>query len=70
MYMGYWDRESEGPKRISRDIEREYHERFKAKEPGFYEDAEWWKLVEQADQRPLEELEECPACSAQNLKRF
>ncbi len=68
MYMGYWDTESGQPKRISRDIEREYYEKFKQRLPGFYDDTEWWKLVEQADQKPLEELVECPECSAQNLR--
>lgn len=66
MYMGYWD----GNKacRIGRDVEKEYFNRFEKKEPGFYDDAEWWKLVEAADTPPLEDLEECPECSAENLK--
>jgi hypothetical protein len=70
MYMGFWDADSEKPKRVSREIEREYYEKFKAKLPGYYDDAEWWKLVEQADQRPLPELVDCPACQAQNLKEL
>lgn len=65
MYMGYWDG---APKRISRDVEQEYYKKFKQKIPGFYDDAEWWKLVEAADQPPAEELPECPECGAQNLK--
>lgn len=65
MYMGYWDG---APKRISRDVEKDYYEKFKQKLPGFYDDAEWWKLVETADQPPAEELPECPVCGAQNLK--
>ncbi len=68
MYMGYWDVDAERPKRISRDTERDYYEKFKSRQPGFYDDAEWWKLVEQAEQRPLEELVECPECSGQNPK--
>jgi hypothetical protein len=68
LYMGYWDKESNEPKRISRDVEKEYYQKFLAKLPGYYDDSEWWKLVEQADSPPLEELAECPACSAQNLK--
>jgi hypothetical protein len=68
MYMGYWDAESDKPKRVSREVEREYYEKFRSKQSGFYDDAEWWKLVEQADQRPLPELVDCPACQAQNLK--
>lgn len=68
MYMGYWDADSRAAKRISRDIEKEYYEKFKQKLPGFYDDGEWWKLVESADQPPAEELPECPVCGAQNLK--
>lgn len=68
MYMGVWDVATDAPRRISRDVEKEYYEKFRKKQPGFYDDTEWWKLVEQADRRPLEELVECPECSAQNLK--
>jgi len=68
MYMGFWDPESRRARRISRDVEAEYYERFLAREPGYFDDAEWWKLVEQATQKPSEELVECPFCGAQNLK--
>lgn len=68
MYMGYWDADSRSAKRISRDTEKEYYEKFKQKLPGYYDDSEWWKLVENADQPPVEELPECPVCGAQNLK--
>ncbi len=68
MYMGYWDADSRSAKRISRDTEKEYFEKFKQKLPGFYDDIEWWKLVESADQPPVEELPECPNCRTQNLK--
>ena len=68
MYMGYWDADSRTAKRISRDIERDYYEKFKQRIPGYYDDTEWWKLVETADQPPVEELPECPYCGAQNVK--
>lgn len=68
MYMGYWDADSRSAKRISRDIEADYYAKFKQKLPGYYDDSEWWKLVETADQPPIEELPECPSCGAQNLK--
>ena len=68
MYMGYWDADSRSAKRISRDIEREYYKKFREKLPGYYDDAEWWKLVETADQPPVETLPECPDCGAQYLK--
>lgn len=65
LYMGYWD---SGPKRISRDEEAEFRRKFTAKIPGFYEDDEWYKQVERADQRPVEELVVCPECQSENLK--
>ncbi len=34
MYMGYWDADSRAAKRISRDIEKEYYEKFKQKLPS------------------------------------
>jgi histidine kinase/DNA gyrase B/HSP90-like ATPase len=68
MYMGVWDAVSKKPKRVSRDVERDFYQKFQDKLPGYYDEAEWWKLVEQADHPPLEELVECPSCSAQNLK--
>jgi len=68
MYMGYWDVQDDKPKRISRDIEKELFQKFKAREPGYYDDSEWWKLVERADLRPVEELLECSQCGGQNLK--
>lgn len=68
MYMGFWNESKGKPDRISRDIEREYYEKFKRKEPGFYDDTEWWKLVEKAETRPPEELIECPECKSQNIR--
>jgi hypothetical protein len=68
MYMGYWAPVENEPKRISRDVEQEYLTKFRNRLPGFYEDTEWWKLVEQADQRPVEELVDCTECGAQNLR--
>lgn len=54
-------------KRIDREVEREYYERFKNREPGFYDDAEWWKRVLDADTPPTPGVVECPECGAQNL---
>lgn len=68
MYMGYWDADSRSARRISRDTEAEYYSLFKQRLPGYYDDTEWWKLVESADQPPVEELPECPYCGAQNLR--
>lgn len=68
MYMGTWDPASKKATRISRTVEEEYLEKFRQKLPGYYDDSEWWKLVESADQPPVDELIECEVCGAQNLK--
>lgn len=68
MYMGFWDSSQGKAKRIDRDKEHEYYEKFLKKLPGFYDDAEWWKLVEEASHPPVEPLVECPECQTQNLK--
>ena len=68
MYMGMWDASSGEAKRISREIEEDYYSKFKQKLPGYFDDTEWWKLVESADQPPVEELPTCPDCGTQNLK--
>lgn len=68
MYMGVWEPGAEKAKRVSRELEQEYYERFKKGDPGFRDDAEWWRLVEQADVPPVEELVECPECHSENLK--
>jgi hypothetical protein len=67
MYMGTWDPLEEKAKRIGREVEKEYLRRFNEREPGFYDDIEWWKLVESADQPPPPRLIECPGCGAENL---
>lgn len=67
LYMGFWDEETGKPKRISREVERDYYEKFVERVPGYYDDAEWWKLVESADQKPAPKLVECPQCKAENL---
>jgi len=68
MYMGYWSVESDAPKRISRDDEKALAERFTNRDAGYYDDSEWWKLVEQAEQRPLPPMAVCPECDLQCLE--
>ncbi|WP_224961196.1 double zinc ribbon domain-containing protein [Geomonas subterranea] len=68
LYMGYWDAELNKPKRISRDVEKEYYQRFLDKEPGYFEDTEWYKQVELAEIKPLHDLIVCPNCQFQNLR--
>jgi len=67
MYMGFWDKSKNAAVRISREVEQDYYKRLQEKEPGFYDDSEWWKLIEQSDNKPLEDLVDCPECSSQNL---
>lgn len=68
MYMGYWDEVEGKPARLTtRAIEEEYYEKFLKREPGYYDDAEWWKLVEEASRPPVKPLAVCPECSSQNL---
>ncbi|MDD2300056.1 MAG: ATP-binding protein [Kiritimatiellia bacterium] len=67
MYMGYWDESTDSPKRINRDTEREFLQKFENKEPGYYDDTEWWKLVEQAVTKPQDTLVKCENCGADNL---
>lgn len=68
MYMGVWDTVNEKPRRISREVEKEYYERFRKKEAGYFDDAEWWKKVEEADKKPVKEMPLCPVCGCQNLE--
>jgi len=68
LYMGTWDPVKEEPRRISRDVEMDFLERFKKHEPGYYDDEEWYKKVEEADQKPLKQLKTCPECGCQNLE--
>jgi RNA polymerase subunit RPABC4/transcription elongation factor Spt4 len=68
MYMGYWDEVDESAKRISREIEKDYYQKFKEQIRGYYDDEEWWKLVEEASIKPIDKLINCPHCNAQNIK--
>lgn len=67
MYMGYWDPTEGKAKRISRDVEKEFYQRFLKKEPGYYDDEKWWEKVEEASNPPIQPLAECPNCHCQNL---
>ncbi|MGO4541288.1 ATP-binding protein [Paenibacillus sp. 2TAB19] len=65
MYMGYWEPSAEKAKRIPREIEREYYQKFQEKVQGYYDDENWWKLVEDADKKPTDDTVECPDCGFQ-----
>jgi hypothetical protein len=69
MYMGRYDATKSGPNkavRIAREVESDFYQRFLNKEPGYYDDARWWELVESAATPPIMAMEECPACGFQN----
>jgi len=68
LYMGTWDPVKGEPRRISRDVEKDFYERFLKREPGYYDDSEWYKKVEEADQKPIKKLPLCPNCGCQNLE--
>lgn len=65
MYMGYWKPGADKATRIPRYIEEEYYQKFLEKLPGFHDDENWWKLVEDADMKPADDTIECPECGIQ-----
>src|SRR5262249_45879804 len=67
MYMGQYSPLRAKAERISREVQREYRARFENREPGYYDDAKWWELVESAGDKPIDEVPECPKCGFQNL---
>lgn len=68
MYMGYWDKDEGKPKRFpNRDKEKEFYEKFQNRVPGYFDDTEWWKVVEEASSAPVDPLVTCEECGAQNL---
>ena len=62
MTMGKWLPGSSEPKALSRSEIDELKKKFDAREPGYFEDTEWYRLVEQADQKPVAGLRMCPSC--------
>lgn len=66
MYMGRWDEAQGKTVRIERSIEQEYYEKFKQRIDGYFDDANWWKLVEEATREPIKGLTPCPVCEFQN----
>jgi hypothetical protein len=68
MYMGQYDPVKGKAARISREIERDYYQRFLRHEPGYYDDENWWELVESAGVPPIAATVECPECGYQNAQ--
>lgn len=66
MYMGRYDELTKKAVRIGREVETAYFQKFLGHEPGYYDDAQWWELVETAGIPPLLAMEECPDCGFQN----
>lgn len=66
LYPGRWDPAEGSGVRISRELEREMLKKFRDKVPGFFDDSEWWSLVEAADEAPLRGMRHC-VCGAQVL---
>ena len=62
MTMGKWLPGSNEPKALSRAEIDDLRHKFDNREPGYFDDTEWWKLVEQAEEKPVEGLRKCPAC--------
>lgn len=62
MSMGKWLPGSNEPKALSKAEIDDLRQKFEAREPGYFEDTEWYKLVEQADQKPVAGLRKCPTC--------
>jgi hypothetical protein len=62
MTMGKWEAGRNEAKPLSRDELEALKRRFENREPGYLDDAEWWRLVEQADQKPIPGLVKCKEC--------
>ena len=60
--MGKWLPGNNESKALSKTEIDELRQKFEAREPGYFEDTEWYKLVEQADQKPVAGLRKCPEC--------
>jgi hypothetical protein len=65
MYMGTYS--DVGATRISRELELEYRGKFNRREEGYFDDARWWDLVENATIPPVNPLIDCPVCGSENL---
>jgi hypothetical protein len=65
LYIGYWSESQNKPVTFDKSKMDEYIQGFKDKKPGYYREEDWWELVEQADAKPVEELDTCPSCGTQ-----
>jgi hypothetical protein len=68
MTMGKWLPGSNESTSLRKPEIEELLRKFKAKEPGYVDDSEWYRLVEQADEMPVEGLIKCPSCHIESPK--
>ena len=64
MYMGKWQVGGDKAILLPPSEVDELKRKFINREPGYFDDTEWWKLVESADTKPLKGLKKCPDCHA------
>ena len=62
MTMGKWEPGRNEAKQLSKDEIEDLKSRFEKRELGYFDDSEWWKLVEQADAKPVAGLIKCKDC--------
>jgi hypothetical protein len=62
LYMGTYNTQKGKSERVSREIERQYLEKFKLEEPGYGydDDSEWYRRVLEAEVRPIIGFIDCP----------
>ncbi len=65
LYIGYWSESQNKPVTFDKAKMDEYIQGFKEKRPGYYKEEDWWAQVEAADQKPVDNLENCPKCGTQ-----
>lgn len=70
MAMGKWLPGSNEPIQLSKTEIEKLKEAFDKREPGYFDDTEWWKLVEQAEQKPVAGLRKCPSCHLESPDGF
>lgn len=66
MYPARWDSNKKKLVRISRETEKELFTKFSDREPGYFDDTEWWKLVETTEPAPSMWTCEVKSCASQN----
>ena len=64
LYMGKWQPGADKAVLLTSTEVDELKKKFDEREPGYFEDIEWWRLVEAADTKPLKGLKKCPECHA------